>query len=151
MKCLCAARIDELADSNEPAIRTAIGTCYDLVNNTLATLKSNGSDYDTAHGIIGKIKENLSSGSSFKLPVFKVGGLSVEMVSERFSTREISVVLPDCEDEEAEAMKLLPTHLNPSQFVCLGIFFDFSSRNFPEIFQNFVFHLLNICELFNFF
>ena len=133
----CFHKMNEEAESQgnqtKKQIRTAIRTCYDLVNNTVETLKSDGSAYDTVRGIIDKIKENLCSGSSFKLPVFKVEGLSVGMVSDRFTAREISVVLPDCEDEEAEAMKLLPTLVNPSQFVCLGIFFDFSSRNFPEI------------------
>ena len=125
----CFDKMIEEAESQgnqiKKQIRTAIRTCYDLVNNTIETLKSDGPDYDTARETIDKIKENLSSGSSFKLPVFKVERLSVEMVSDRFTTREISVVLPDCEDEEAEAMKLLPTPVNPSQFVCLGIFFDF--------------------------
>ena len=141
----CFDKMIEEAESQgnqtKKQIRTAIRTCYDLVNNTIETLKSDGSDYDTARGITDKIKDNLSNGSSFKLPVFRVEGLSVEMVSDRVTTREISAVLPDCEDEEAEAMKLLPTRLNPSHFVCLGIFFDFSSRNFPEICFSFVKYL----------
>ena len=82
------------------------------------------------------------------MPVFKVEGLSVEIVSDRFTTRKISVVLPDCEDEEAEAMKLLPRCVNPSQFVCLGILLDFSLRKYQKIY---FFRLLNICEPFNFF
>ena len=138
----CFHKMIEEAESQgyqtKKQIKTAIRTYYDLVNNTIETLKLDGSDYDAARGIIDKIKENLSSGSSFKLPVFKVEGLSVGMVSDRFTTREISVVLPDCEDEEVEAMKVLPTPVNPSQFVCLGIVFDFSSTNFPEICFSFV-------------
>ena len=116
------------------------------MNNTNETLKSDGPDYDTAREIIDKIKENLSSGSAFKLSVFKVEGLSVEIVSDRFTTRKISVVLPDCEDEEAEAMKLLPRCLNPSQLVCLGILLDFSLRKYQK---NVFFRLLNICKPFN--